>query len=400
MARIIVPLTLKEIRDAKPQDKMYRLYDGGGLQLYVYKTGKKTWRLDYTDFNKKRKTHTLGDFPDISLAEARKLRDEIKPQLESGDYLLKSQTSFLTVFHDWYARWSKTVSKRHSDRAWSAIENDCAKVIGNMEINSIEPRHIVLALQKIEERGAIEQLLKTKSALKMCFDFAVARGLCTINPVAMVTNKAFKSHTPVSYKSPEKTEIYKLLEVFQNDRFNISVRLCTEFILRNMTRPSESVMAEWSEYDSENQLLIISAERMKMKRDHIIPLSMQSVKILEQIAELSEGGKYIFPSKNLVSHLSTVYPLRIIQRSGIESTTHGLRHLASTILNETGLFRPDIIEAALSHQDKNTIRATYNQAKYIEERRKMLQWWSDFIDECRTEEGNLAALKKYKIATF
>src|SRR5699024_7452381 len=175
MNRIITPLPLKEIRDAKPQEKMYRLYDGGGLQICIYKTGKKTWRLDYTDFNKKRKTHTIGDFPEISLAEARRLREELRPSLESGEHLLSSKNSFMSVFDDCYSRWSLTVSKRHSERAYNSIHSDCGKVIGNMDINDIEPRHIVLALQKIEERDAIEQLLKTKSVLKMCFDFAVAR---------------------------------------------------------------------------------------------------------------------------------------------------------------------------------------------------------------------------------
>lgn len=393
MARIITPLTLKEIRDAKPQEKMYRLYDGGGLQICIYKTGKKTWRLDYTDFNKKRKTHTIGDFPEISLAEARRLREELRPGLESGEHLLSSKNSFMSVFDDWYSRWSLTVSKRHSERAYNSIHSDCGKVIGNMDINDIEPRHIVLALQKIEERDAIEQLLKTKSVLKMCFDFAVARGLCTINPVASVTNKAFRSHTPQNHRSPKKTEIYKFIDVFNNDRFSMSVRLCTEFILRNITRPSESVEAQWDEYHSESKMFIISAERMKMKRDHIIPLSTQSIKILEEMAKLSAGNKHIFTNQSFTSHISSVYPLRIIQRSGINSTTHGLRHLASTILNETGMFRPDIIEAALSHQDKNSIRAVYNQAQYIEERREMMQWWSDFIDKCDTKENNERALK-------
>lgn len=400
MARIITPLTLKEIRDSKPQDKMYRLYDGGGLQLCIYKTGKKTWRLDYTDFNKKRKTHTIGDFPDISLAEARRLREELKPELESGDYLFNSKTSFFSVFEDWFSRWEKTVSERHAQRAYNSVHNDCGKVIGNMDVNAIEPRHIVLALQEAEERNALEQLLKTKSTLKMCFDFAVARGLCVSNPVTSVTNHAFRKHKKQRLKSPEKTEIYKFRDVFSNERFNLSVRLCTEFILRNMTRPSEAITAEWSEYDEKNRMLIIPAEKMKMDRPHIIPLSTQSIEILKKIKELSAGAKYIFSNQSFTNHISKVYPIRIIQRSGIDSTAHGLRHLASTVLNETGLFRADIIEAALAHQDKNSIRAIYNQAQYIEERRVMLQWWSDFIDRCDTKENNIKALNDMMINTM
>ncbi|OYQ87209.1 integrase [Wohlfahrtiimonas chitiniclastica] len=398
MPKVIVPLTLKEIKEAKPKDKQYRLFDGGGLLLCVYPTGKKVWRLDYKDINGKRKSYTIGDLNEVSLTEARKIREELKDKLDHGKTIqLSAQNTFESVFRDWWVRWSQTVSKRHADRALVCMENDVFPVIGAMPINKIEPQHIVLSLQEIEKRNALEQLHKTKSTIKMAFDFAVARGLCKYNPAAMVSAKAFKPHEAKNYRSLDKQNIYQLFEMFENERFNLSVRLCTEFILRNMTRASESAKAEWKEYDEERQLLIIPAERMKMGREHIIPLSTQSIEILNKIRELSGGTQYIFPSQNFASHLSQDYPLMALKRQKIDTTIHGLRHLSSTIMNETGLFRPDVIEACLAHKDSNTVRSTYNKAQYIEERREALQWWSDFIDQCKDRGSNLETLKKYKV---
>lgn len=401
MPKVIVPLTLKEIKEAKPKDKQYRLFDGGGLLLCVYPTGKKVWRLDYKDINGKRKSYTIGDLNEVSLTEARKIREELKDKLDHGKTIqLSAQNTFESVFRDWWVRWSQTVSKRHADRALVCMENDVFPVIGAMPINKIEPQHIVLSLQEIEKRNALEQLHKTKSTIKMAFDFAVARGLCKYNPAAMVSAKAFKPHEAKNYRSLDKQNIYQLFEMFENERFNLSVRLCTEFILRNMTRASESAKAEWKEYDEERQLLIIPAERMKMGREHIIPLSTQSIEILNKIRELSGGTQYIFPSQNFASHLSQDYPLMALKRQKIDTTIHGLRHLSSTILNETGLFRPDVIESCLAHVDNNKTRATYNKAKYIKEKRAVLTWWSDFLDQCSTKKGNIEALKRLQLQSL
>lgn len=398
MAKSAKPLSVSEIKNAKPNDKLYKMYDGLGMYLAVSPTGKKVWRLDYKDVNGKRKSYTIGDFTQISLTEARKIKEELKDKLDGGKTIqLSAQNTFESVFRDWWKRWSQTVSKRHADRAIVCMENDVFPVIGAMPIDKVEPQHLVLALQEIEKRDALEQLHKNKSTIKMAFDFAVARGLCKYNPAIMVSAKAFKPHVARNHRSLDKQNIYQLFEMFENDRFNVSVRLCTEFILRNMTRAAESAKAEWKEYDEERQLLIIPAERMKMSREHVVPLSTQSIEILNKIRELSEGNQYIFPSQNFATHLSADYPLMALKRQKVDTTIHGLRHLSSTIMNETGLFRPDVIEACLAHQDSNTVRGTYNKAQYIEERRKALQWWSDFVDQCRDQRSNLEALRKYQV---
>lgn len=393
MARQVKPLSVKEIRDAKPKDKAYRLYDGEGLQLVVYPSGKKVWRFDYIDIDKKRKSYTIGDADLIHRDDARKQREEFRRRLEMGESIIEPVSeTFYKVFEDWYVRWEKSVTPKHAKKVKSGVSRDCHPVLGRMEINSIKPRDIVNALSPIEKRGALEQLKTIKTGLNLCFDFAVARGLCEYNPSRMVSNNAFHSKPVVSHRSLPPEEIYTMHEYFENPRFNLPVRRCTEFVMRTMVRVGEATYAEWSEIDWDKKLWIIPAEKMKMRRDHIVPLSTQCMSILEEMQEISSHLEYIFPNYNLTTYINRDNPLMSLKRAKINTTMHGLRHLASTILNEKGLFRPDVIESALAHQDQNSIRATYNKAEYIKERGEMMQWWSDLIDQCKDEKTNREAI--------
>lgn len=393
MARIIVPLTVKQVKDAKPREKLYRLYDGGGLQLCVHPSGNKVWRFDYHDHNKKRKTYTIGDANLITLADARFKRDSLRIKIVNGEVIQSvSNHTYESVFMDWYERWKVNVSERHHTRAMNTMVADVFPKIGNMKIHEIEAKHIVDALLAVEAREALAQLIKTKSFIKLTFDFAVARGLCKYNPVIQVSNQAFKVRKPKNYKSVDQDKIYQFFAIFQNEKINLSGRLCTEFILRNITRPVESATARWDQYDEKMKCIVIDGEEMKIDRTHYIPLSWQSIGILDQIKAQSQGGEYIFPGRNFSGHISVSYPLALAKRHGIDTTIHGLRHLASTILNETGLFDKDVIESCLAHVDDNKTRAIYNKANYIKQKREVLQWWSDFIDKCSTQKSNVNAL--------
>lgn len=398
MARIIVPLTVKQVKDAKPQEKLYRLYDGNGLQLCIHPSGSKVWRFDYHDHNKKRKTYTIGDANLITLADARIKRDALKLQLINGEAIQTSSNhTYESVFMDWYERWKHGVSERHHTRAMNTMVADVFPKIGNMKIHEIEAKHVVDALLAVEAREALAQLIKTKSFIKLTFDFAVARGLCKYNPVIQVSNQAFKTRKAKQFKSVDQDKIYQFFELFQNENVSLSGRLCTEFIFRNITRPVESATARWDQYDEKLQCIVIEGEDMKIDRNHYIPLSHQSIAILDKMKTLSKGGTYIFPRSNFVDHMSISYPLTLAKRHGIDTTIHGLRHLASTILNETGLFNRDVIESCLAHADENKTRAIYNKAKYIKQKREVLQWWSDFIDKCSTQKGNRAALDELQL---
>lgn len=395
MAKIILPLTSKQVKEAQPKQATYKLFDGGGLILAIYPTGKKVWRLDYYDLNKKRKTYTIGDAKYISLADARKKRDELKGNLENNKSIDKADiNTFRTVFYEWFDKWKILVVDSTSNRALSSIEKDCMPVLANLNIEKIKPRDIVAALSPIDDRGAGETLDKTKSALKMTFNYAIARGLCDMNPVSAVTASAFQKHEKKNQRSLDIKKIYQLHNFFESDRNSIMVRMCAEFTLRTMCRISESVYATWEEIDGDKW--IIPAERMKARRDHIIHLTNQSLTILEEMKKF-QSSKYIFQNNHLNNHMHKDTPNTAINRFGIDSTIHGFRALASTILNGTCLFDKDVVEMCLAHKDNDAVRAAYNRAQYIVHRKEALQWWSDFIDMCDTEENNLKALQKFNI---
>lgn len=395
MSKIILPLTSKQVKEAKPKQAVYKLYDGGGLILAVYPTGKKVWRLDYFDLNKKRKTFTIGDAAYISLADARKKREELKGNLANEKSIdKKDAVIFETVFYEWVEKWRLLVVESTYKRAKSAIERDCFPVLQNMEVSKIRPKDIVAALDPLDKRCSYETLKKVKSSLKLCFDYAIARGLCEMNPVPVVTQAAFTQTKKGNYRTLPLTEIYRIHEYFRSERNSIITRKCTEFILRTLARASEATQSKWSEI--EDGIWIVPEHRMKMRREHIVPLSTQSLAILEEMS-VFKSTDYIFQNHQLNNCIHSETPNTSFKRFGINSTIHGLRTLASTVLNESGLFEADIIEACLAHQDKNAVRSTYNKALYTEKRRELLQWWSDFIDMCDTERNNLKALKKFNI---
>ncbi len=362
MARIVLPLTAKQVKEAKPKAKQYLLFDGNGLQLCIYPTGRKVWRFDYHDINKKRKTYTIGDAQYISLIDARKKRDELKGNLENEQSISKKDLiTFEAVFYEWFEKWKLLVVPTTSKRALSAIEKDCFPVLQNLEISKIRPRDIVLALDPLDKRCSYETLKKVKSSLKLCFDYAIARGLCEMNPVPVVTHAAFTKTIKGNYRTLPLTEIYRLHEYFNSERNSIVTRRCSEFILRTFARASEATESKWLEV--ENGIWIVPGQRMKMRREHIVPMSAQTLKILDEM-RVFKSTDYIFQNHQLNNCIHSETPNTSFKRFGINSTIHGLRSLASTVLNESMLFDKDIIEACLAHQDKNAVRSTYNKALY------------------------------------
>ncbi|GAA5097279.1 tyrosine-type recombinase/integrase [Wohlfahrtiimonas larvae] len=395
MAKIILPLTSKQVKEAKPTLRAYKLYDGAGLILTVYPSGKKVWRLDYKDLNKKRKTYTIGDAQHISLSDARKKRDELKGILENHQSISKKDImTFGQVFYEWFDKWKLLVVESTAKRALSSMKKDCFPVIENMDITKIKPKNIVAALSPIDERGSGETLEKTKSALKLTFDYAVARGICDMNPVLAVTASAFTAHETKHHRALDASKIYMLHDFFMSNRNSIIVRKCTEFTLRTMCRINESVCATWDEIDGNTWT--IPAERMKERRPHIVHLTKQSMSIIEEMKKF-KSSKYIFQNDHLNHHIHKDTPNTAINRYGIDSTVHGLRSLASTVLNGTCLFDKDLVEMCLSHKDKDAVRAAYNRALYLEQRKEILIFWSDFIDMCDTEENNIKTLEKFKL---
>lgn len=407
MAKIIKPLTTKEIKDAKPKDREYRLYDGNGLFISIRPSGAKVWCFNYVNANKKRTVQTIGSLEFYSLSSARAMREEFRENLAKGRSINASdEPTFKDVFYEWLDKWKSEITEKTYKRYKRGVEKYCFSTLENMPISQINPKDIVKSLSEMEKMRIIDSLLTIKSALGQTFDYAIARGLCLSNPAHAVSNSAFYKQVRKNHNYLPMNEVYRLVDIFRGTRGTIVTRRCIEFTLRTMCRVSEVAEAKWNEINFENRIWTIPAERMKMRREHVVPLTDQMIAILKEV-EHFRATDFIFPSFNFRSHMNTDTMRTSLKRQGVSSTVHGFRHLASTILNsahtsvndnKVRLFDPELIEICLSHQESSSIRAVYNKAEYTEQRRALLNWWSDFIDKCDTKENNERALKEAGIS--
>ncbi len=381
MARKIPPLTIVQTRSAKPAEKLYKLFDGGGLALWVYPTGRKTWRLEYRRIDGKRDTLTLGSSDDFSLAEARAWRDSTRAKIAHGEDVKspKHFHTFSTVFDAWYSRWTETVTPRYALQVRRAMIANVMNMLGTMDITTIKPLHIVTALTPMETRGSLEYLRRVKQGIKLVFDFAVARGLTEYNPALMISNSAFKPHVSKNFDALKPEQLPDLVRFLNGQSIQLITALCIRFQLLTLARPIEACGARWSEINFDDRLWTLPAERMKRRREHLVPLSTQAIEILRNAYKISADYDYVFIGSDLKRHMNVETARMALRRAKLPTTAHGLRSLGSTILNESGLWRPDVIEAALAHAPDNAVRAAYNRAQYLPERRKMLQWFSDLV---------------------
>lgn len=384
MARTVKPLNQTQIIAAKPKDKMYKINDGDGLSLWIYPTGRKVWRLDYTRKDKKRDTIIIGRFPDIGLADARRNRDELRAMIARGENPKHKNDSaeFFGLAHVakmWLDRHATNVTENYAYRIKNNLELNIFPKLGSRDIRDIRPIDIVMALTPIEERGALDQLNRAKRILRTVYEFAISRGMCEINPVASIGNNAFAKPKRTNYRALKPEDLPLLVKALQHSRMTKVVTYCLWMQLFTLTRPSEVSGAVWSELNLDGALWVIPPERMKMNKEHIIPLSHQAVMMLREIQDLGLSKEFVFPGRDYQRPINRESARMALNRLGLDTTAHGLRALASTTLNESGLFRSDVVEAALAHVDQDKVRAAYNRAEYLKERREMLQWWADLI---------------------
>lgn len=390
MPKIVTPLTTSKINAAKPKEKLYKLSDGNGLALWIYPTGKKTWRFEYRRQDKKLDTITFGAFPDITLLDARLMRDEKRSLLAKkiDPKLTNKEESIITlksVYDLWAERWQETVSIGYAIKMFNALDSDIIPVLGNKNIQEIKPKDIVNALIPIEERGSLEQLRKTKRIAGQIFDFAVARGLIEYNPVAAISNKAFKSPISTNYSALKPEQLKNLIDLMYNSNMDLITRHCIMWQLLTLCRPSEATNTVWEEVDLNNRLWVIPPERMKTGRKHQVPLSDLACEIISEIKNITGQCHYVFVGRNFKTPINRETPriaLRRFKIKGIDTTSHGLRALGRTYLEESGKWRFEVMESALAHVEGNKVVAAYNRANYLEEKREMLQWWGEEIRKC------------------
>lgn len=393
MARTTRPLTNTEVLRAKALEKDLTLHDGDGLFLIVKTSGKKLWRFRYQrPATKQRTMMGLGAFPALSLADARGLRADylallangIDPQIQAEVAAEEQQIAlgsiFSTVAANWFQLKSKSVTSDYAKDIWRSLEKDVFPVIGQIPIQQIKARILVEALEPIKARGALETVRRLVQRINEIMIYAVNTGLIDANPasgVGMAFEKPKKQNMPTL--RPE--ELPTLMRSLVRSNLSISTRCLIEWQLLTLVRPSEASGARWQEIDLVAKLWTIPAERMKAKREHIVPLSSQALDILDVMKPLSAHREYVFPSRNKPKDpMNSQTANAALKRIGYggKLVAHGLRSIASTALNERG-FNADVIEAALAHSDKNEVRRAYNRTTYLEQRKSLMDWWGDFV---------------------
>ncbi|WP_288443236.1 integrase arm-type DNA-binding domain-containing protein [uncultured Pantoea sp.] len=385
-------LNARQVSAARPKDKPYKLSDGGGLYLLVHPGGSRYWRLKYR-FSGKEKLLSLGVYPEVPLADARAKRDEAKRLLAAGQdpgevkqaekqaQRVAVTNSFEELAQEWHAHKREGWSKGYADDILEYLRKDVFPWIGRRAITDIKTTDMLSVLRKMEQRGVLDKLKKTRQACRQIFTYAVITGRAEQNPV---TDLAGALKAPKQKHFPHLTadQLGDFLRALSGYTGSRVTQYATRLLMLTGTRTVELRAAEWAEFDPDKALWQIPAARMKMRRPHIVPLSSQALALLEELKQLTGRGRFVFPGRNDAGKtMSEASINQVIKRIGYhgKATGHGFRHTMSTILHERG-YNTAWIETQLAHADKNTIRGVYNHAQYLEGRRAMLQWYADFLE--------------------
>lgn len=383
-----MPLSDTKLRGIKPGQKPQKFSDGGQLYLLVNPSGSRLWRMDYA-FEGKRKTLSFGAYPETKLADARAMRDRAKKALADGyDPALhktidsSEHDSFEAIGRQWLAAQMPTWAPKYAPQVMRSFERDVFPKIGHRPISEIEPSDILDVLRAVEERGALDIAKRLRQKISAIFRFATPSGHVKHDPAANLRD-AMKKQRKVKHmaalKPAQMPEFFQKLRSFDGEAVTA---LALEFTIHTMTRTNEVRFARWEEIDEASNLWRIPGERMKKDRDHLVPLSKQAKVILAKLKEIAGGSPWIAEGTR-GKPMSENTMLFALYRMGYHSraTTHGFRGTASTFLNESGLWREDAIERQLAHVPDDQVRAAYNAALYLEERTRMLQWWSDKLED-------------------
>lgn len=401
-------LTDTRVRNAKPQAKAYKLSDGGGMYLLVTPDGARYWRLDYR-FAGKRRTLALGVYPIMTLSAARTGRDEARRLLTQDidpnaakkarkrATKVACENTFEAIAREWIANQRHRLAARYCALLLARLEADVFPHIGSRPIAEIDAPELLDVLRRVEKRGVIETSRRLRQICGQVFRYAIASSRAKHDPSADLRGALKSPGRPRGHKAMPLDEVptfLKALETYDGDQ---RTRLALRLMVLTFARTTELRAARWSEIENiggNGPLWRIPAERMKMKREHIVPLAPQAVAVLRELRELLGSGAspFLFPSPSRDRHMSNNTMLYALYRMGYHSraTVHGFRSMASTALNEMG-FRPDVIERQLAHQEQNAVRAAYNRAEYLNERRAMMKRWADHLDTIAAE--NLVPFK-------
>jgi integrase len=391
-----MPLTDTAIRNAKIQNKQYKLTDEKGMYLLVNKAGK-YFRLDYR-FAGKRKTLALGVYPDVKLFKAREKRDDARKLIANGIdpgqvrkvqksiKIEQTENSFEAIAREWHGKYSSNWADSHAQKLIRRLELYIFPWLGSRPIAEITPPELLAVLRRVESKGILETAHRAHQNCGQVFRYAIATGRAERDPSADLRGALppVKHGRMATITEPKK--IGELLRATDGYEGTPVAKCALRLAPLVFVRPGELRHAEWEEIDLDNAEWRIPAEKMKMKDPHIVPLSKQAVEVLSEIQPITGQGRYVFPSIRTNSRpMSENTVLAALRRMGYakeEMSGHGFRAMASTVLHELG-WPSDIIERQLAHAERNSIKAAYNHAQHLPERRRMMQVWADYLDSLK-----------------
>jgi integrase len=399
-------LTPSAVANAKPRAKPYKLADERSMFLLVTPNGGRLWRFKYRrPDTRKENLLSLGVYPDVSLKRARERRDEARKLLADGiDPGVNRQAernagadSFEAIAREWYAKHSPNWAVGHGDKIIRRLERDVFPWIGAKPIAHLTAPDLLAVLRKIDARGARETAHRAHQNCGQVFRYAIATGRATQDPTPSLRGAIPPAQAKhfASITNPDR--IGELLRAIDGYTGYYVTRSALQLAPLVFVRPGELRAAEWAEIDFDKREWRIAAERMKMRAPHIVPLSSQAISILRELHPLTGNGRLVFPSlrtrERAMSENTINAALRRLGYDGDTMTGHGFRSMASTLLNEQGWHR-DAIERQLAHAERDPIRAAYNYAEHLPERRKMMQSWTDYLDSLRTSPSKVVAIKR------
>jgi integrase len=385
-------------RNSKPKTKPYKIADGEGLFLLITPSGSKYWRLKYF-FAGKEKLLALGIYPQVTLSDAREKRAQARKILAAGKdpgevkkaakrlATINNANTFEAIAREWFEKRKHEWATSSSVSVLSRLEQHILPKMGSRPIAEITAPEVLEMLRVVEAKGTLETARRVMQVSGQVFMYAIATGRAERNPVpdlrGAIKKPVVKHHS--SLNAGDLPLYLKTLEAYDG---SLQTKLALRLLLLTFVRTTELRGAQWTEIDWDKADWRIPAERMKMKEMHLVPLSRQAIAVLRELQRITGSQKYVFPNQhNPASFMSENTMLYALYRMGYHSraTGHGFRSTASTILNEHE-FRGDVIERQLAHNERNTIRAAYNHAQYLPERRKMMQWWADYLDEVASKK--------------
>lgn len=393
MPKRIIPLTDIKVQKAKPQDKPVSLFDGGGLYLLVTPTGGKLWRFKYR-FSKKEKKIAFGSYPEISLQDARKRRDDARKLLANNvdpssvrkaqkQAKIEDTETFEVIAREWHNKFKTKWTGGHALKLMRRLELDLFPWIGARPIKDITAPELLTALRRTESRGAVDAAHRLRGICNMIFRYATATGRAQHNLAQDLIGSlppAQKRHLAAII---EPNEVANLLRAIDNYHGSFIVKCALRLSPLVFVRPGELRHMQWDELDFEKAEWHIPAYKMKLRQPHIVPLSKQSLELLNEIKPLTGNGVYVFhgrTSNRPMSNNAILAALRNMGYTAEQMTPHGFRAMARTILDEVLQVPVDLIEAQLAHRVIDVLGRAYNRTQHLPERKKMMQTWADYLD--------------------